>query len=51
MEIKTRWVNSIFIDVSVHHDSVVVDMGLLNENERRMLAEHLKEVVEELERD
>jgi hypothetical protein len=51
MEIKTRWINSIFISVSIHHDNVVIDMGILDEKERLVLASHLKEVVDELERD
>ena len=48
MRIETRWHNKKLVFVTVCLDSVHVDLGLLDEEERKQFAECLREAADEL---
>ena len=48
MEIKVKRV-SIYAEVTVERDGVVINVGLFDDNERNVLADHLREVADELD--
>ncbi len=50
MKIKIRHVSK-YADVWIEHDGAMIVVGLLNDRERRTLAEELQEAVDELLRD
>jgi hypothetical protein len=50
MNIKVRWVSR-YVSVILEHDSVTVDLGLLNDKERRELRDELKTAWEGLTND
>jgi hypothetical protein len=47
MNIKVRWMGK-YVDITVYADNATLELGVLNANERKQLAEHLREVADDL---
>lgn len=48
MIIKVRWISEKYVDLTVCTSDATLELGVLNESERKQLADHLREVAEDL---
>lgn len=48
MIIKFRWISEEYVDLIVCTSNATLELGVLYESERKQLADHLREVAEDL---
>jgi hypothetical protein len=49
MRLETQWLVGDWLDITLYTDNARLQLGLYNAKERKILADHLREVIDELE--